>query len=192
MTPPLDRLREAIETAPVVDMGDYDYVVTPVTDGVPAVDPDVLREVAAAFADLADFSDVDYIVTPEAMGIHHATALSFETGVPFVVVRKRSYGLPGERAVHQETGYGESELYLNGVEDGDRVVVVDDMLSTGGTLQAVCGALGDAGADVAAVLTVLRRDDDPGEFPVEPRSLLRIAVEDGEVSVTDTDALDDT
>ena len=46
----------------------------------------------------------------EAMGIHLATALSLETGIPFVVVRKRQYGLPGEVAVHQTTGYSQGEL----------------------------------------------------------------------------------
>ena len=47
------------------------------------------------------------------MGIHLATALSLEVGVPFVVVRKRKYGLPGELAVHQTTGYSKGELYIN-------------------------------------------------------------------------------
>ena len=49
------------------------------------------------------------------MGIPLATALSIKTGIPFVVVRKRSYGLEGECQVHQQTGYSENELYINGI-----------------------------------------------------------------------------
>ncbi len=181
--PTLERLRESLRAAPVVDRDGYEYMVHPVTDGIPRVDPAVLREVAAAIAEVADVERADYVVTPEAMGIHHATALSLAADVPFVVVRKRRYGLDGEVAVHQTTGYGESELYLNAVEPDDRVVVVDDMFSTGGTLVAVCDALGEVGAEVLDVVTVLRRGDADVDLPVEPTSLLRVAVEDGEVVI---------
>ncbi|WP_254535780.1 hypoxanthine/guanine phosphoribosyltransferase [Halomarina litorea] len=181
--PDLTRLKASLRSAPVVDRDGYDYMVHPVTDGIPRVEPDLLREVARALATVADLEGVDYLVTPEAMGIHHATALSLETDLPFVVVRKRSYGLDGEVAVHQTTGYGEDELYLNGVEAGDRVCVVDDMLSTGGTLAAVCTALGEAGAEVVDVVTVLRRDDGIPDLPVDPSSLLRVEVVDGEVRI---------
>ena len=181
--PTLDRLRESLRSAPVVDIDGYDYMVHPVTDGIPRVEPALLREVARGVAEVATLADVDYLVTPEAMGIHHATALSLETDLPFTVVRNRRYGLDDEVAVHQTTGYGESDLYLNGVETGDRVVVVDDMFSTGGTLAAVCDALGTAGADVVDVVTVLRRGDGDPDLPVEPKSLLRVAVEDGRVVI---------
>ena len=50
--------------------------------------------------------DVDKIVAVEAMGIHLATALSLATDIPFVVIRKREYGLEGECEVYQKTGYG--------------------------------------------------------------------------------------
>lgn len=179
----LDRLRATLRDAPVVDMGDYDYVVTPVTDGIPPVDPDLLREVATAIAGVADVEAADKIVAPEAMGIHHATALSMETGTPFVVVRKRSYGLPGEVSVHQETGYAESELYVNYVEAGDRVVVVDDMFSTGGTLTAVCDALDSIGAEVLDAVTVLRRGHATPDLPTDLTSLLWIDLDEGEVVV---------
>jgi adenine phosphoribosyltransferase len=182
-TPTLERLRSSLRAAPIVDIDGYDYLVHPVTDGIPRVDPELLREVATAIAEVADLDRADYLVAPEAMGIHHVTALSMETDLPFAIVRKRRYGLHGEVAVHQETGYGEDELYLNGVDAGDRVVIVDDMLSTGGTLVAVCDALESVGAEVVDVVTVLRRDDPDLDLPVDPTSLLDVRIEDGEVVI---------
>lgn len=167
----------------MVPFDDYDYVVTPVTDGIPPVEPQLLGEIAGELARVTAVEDADKIVTPEAMGIHHATALSMETGTPFVVVRKRSYGLPGEVAVHGETGYSESELYVNYVEAGDRVVVVDDLFSTGGTLRAVCGALESIGAELLDVAVVLRKGDGEPDLPTDLTHLLWIDVKDGEVRI---------
>jgi len=81
------------------------------------------------------------IVTMEAMGIPIAAALSVKTDIPFTIIRKRSYGLPGEVSVKQVTGYSSSNLFINGIGKGDEIVIVDDVLSTGGTLTAVVSAL---------------------------------------------------
>lgn len=182
----MDRLKRSLEETPVVQRDEYEYFVHGVTDGVPIVEPDVLREVAEAIAERVDLDAVDKLVAPEAMGIHHATALSLETDLPFVVVRKRAYGFDDEVAVHQETSYGEGELYLNGIERGDRVVLVDDVLSSGGTLRTVCDALTEAGAEIVDVVVVLRRvDADTGELTRDVTSLVDVRVEDGEVVVVD-------
>ena len=125
----LEKLIKSLVEAPVVKKGDYDYFVHPITDGVPLVEADLLQEVAEATSKYADLN-VDKIVCVEAMGIHLATAISILTEIPFVVIRKRSYGLEGESAVHQTTGYSEGELYINGLEKGDRIFMVDDVVVT--------------------------------------------------------------
>ena len=179
-------LVRSLREAPVVDRDGYEYFVHGVTDGVPDVEPAVLQAVVSGIQDCVDLEAVEKIVAPEAMGIHHATALSLETEIPFVVVRKRSYGFPDEVAVHQETSYGESELYVNGIEAGDKVVLVDDVLSSGGTIEAVHDALESIGAELIDVVVVLRRVDvDHDELPLEVTSLLEVQIEDGEVVVVD-------
>ena len=177
-------LIESLRDAPVVDRDGYEYFVHGVTDGIPPLEPDVLRGIAETIATRIDPESVDFLIAPEAMGIHHATALSLHTGIPFAVVRKRAYGFPDEVAVHQETGYGESELHVNAISEGDRVVVVDDVLSGGNTLRAVVAGLETAGAEILDVVVVLERTDvDHGELPFAVTSLLEIRVEDGRVIV---------
>ncbi|WP_306059639.1 hypoxanthine/guanine phosphoribosyltransferase [Natronococcus wangiae] len=186
MDPNLEPLARSLRAAPIVDRDGYEYFVHGVTDGIPPMEPDVLGTIVDELCERVDFADVDTIVAPEAMGIHHAAALSLETGVPFVVVRKRSYGFPTEVSVHQETGYGESEFFLNGVDAGDRVVVVDDVLSSGNTIEAVCEALESAGAEITDIAVVLRRvDSDREEFSRTVTHLLDVRVEDGELVVAD-------
>lgn len=183
----MERLRQSLDDAPIIDKDGYEYLVHPISNGVPMLEPELLREVTVGIMRAAELADVDKIVAPEAMGIHIATALSLQTDIPLVVIRKRQYGLEGEVDLHQTTGYSESEMYINDVEEGDRVLVVDDLLSTGGTLVAICDALDDIGADLADIVVVLRKVGDSAldDSPYSATSLLDITVENGKVIVHD-------
>jgi len=184
----MDRLKESLLEAPIVEKDDYHYFVHPISDGVPMLRPELLREIVIRIIRKAELEDVDKIVTPAAMGIHISTAVSLMTDIPLVVIRKRQYGLDGEVPLFQETGYSESEMYINDVEAGDRVLVLDDVLSTGGTMKAILDALTDeVGADVVDVLVVIkkagRNELDDTDYDV--KTLINVAVEDGEVIITD-------
>jgi len=155
----LKRLINSLETCPIVQRGDYNYFIHPITDGVPSLDPGVLREVATAMIKVLDLSGVDRIVAAEAMGIPIGAIISSMTDLPLNIVRKREYQLPGEIAVHQMTGYSKGQLFLNGVREGERVVIVDDVISTGGTTRALLAALDKTGAEVADICFAIRRGD---------------------------------
>lgn len=180
----MERLRESLHEAPIIDKDGYEYMVHPISNGVPMLDPALLREVVVEVMQRADL-DVDKIVAPEAMGIHLATALSLQTDIPLVVIRKRAYGLPDEVALHKSTGYSESEMYINDIDPDDRVLIVDDLLSTGGTLAAICNSLDDIGAEISDIVVVIRKVGDSAldETDYEAESLIDITVEDGEVTV---------
>ncbi|WP_227356286.1 hypoxanthine/guanine phosphoribosyltransferase [Haladaptatus salinisoli] len=180
----METLRRTLEDAPVVTRGEYEYFVHPVTDGIPLVEADLLREIVHGIVERTAIDTVDKIVTPESMGIHHATALSLETDVPFSVIRKRPYYFEGEVAVEQRTAYSEQELYINNVGAGDRVLVLDDVCSTGGTLAAICSGLLDIGAEIVdAIVVIRRRTDHRCDVPVEVKSLVDVEITDGKVVV---------
>lgn len=153
----LERLVQSLETCPIVKRGDYNYFIHPITDGVPDVDPHLLREVCMAMIKVMDLEGVDRIMAAEAMGIPIGAVLSLATDIPMNIVRKREYQLPDEIAVHQATGYSKGQLFLNGVNRGDRVVIVDDVISTGGTTRALLWALDMAGAEVKDICYVIGR-----------------------------------
>jgi len=186
----MDQLKRSLLEAPIIEKDGYHYFVHPVSDGVPTLDPGLLREIVIRIIRKAELEDVDKIVTPAAMGIHISTAVSLMTDIPLVVIRKRQYGLDGEKALFQETGYSENEMYINDVAAGDRVLVLDDVLSTGGTLAAVIGALDDIGAEVVDTVAVIKKEG--GENAVEDagydvKTLINVDVVDGEVVVVDED-----
>jgi len=170
----LDRLVESLETCPMVKRGEYNYFIHPITDGVPLVEPALLRDVCSAMIKMIDWKDVDKIVVVEAMGIHIGAVLSVMTDIPMTVMRKREYKMPGEVAVHQTTGYSKGELYINGMKKGDRVVIIDDVVSTGGTMRALLKALEISGAEVVDVCIAIQRGNPDIGRPY--KSLVRIDV----------------
>ncbi|HOE53037.1 MAG TPA: hypoxanthine/guanine phosphoribosyltransferase [Methanomassiliicoccales archaeon] len=182
----LERLKESLERSDVVRFGEYQYFVHPITDGIPAMDPRVLEEVLDRIFDMMPM-DVDYLVGAEAMAIPLIVPLSLMTGIPYNVVRKRRYGLPGEVSVRQTTGYSEKELFINGLRKGDRVIVMDDVVSTGGTLRAIVKALRAMGVEVADIIVVIRKTDRLEELERDirqkVRTLVSVEVRDGRVHV---------
>jgi len=182
----MDQLRRSLLEAPIIEKGEYEYFVHPVSDGVPTLKPSLLREIVIRICRKVELEDVDKIVTPAAMGIHISTALSLMSDVPIVVIRKRQYGLDGEVSLSQQTGYSASEMYINDVQEGDRVLVLDDVLSTGGTLSAICEALDSIGADVSDVLAVIKKaGENELDDELDYKSLINVRVEDGEVVIVD-------
>jgi adenine phosphoribosyltransferase len=182
----LENLRRSLEAAPIVKMGDYDYFVHPVTDGIPFMEAAVMKEIIDRMQNMGDFN-CDYIVAPEAMGIPLAVPLTLRTGVPYNVVRKRKYGLPGEVSVHQVTGYSEKEMYINGLGSGDRVVIVDDVISTGGTMRALVQALRGMGVRIVDIMVVIEKGSRKAaleaELDVRIKTLVKVEVRDGKLVV---------
>jgi adenine phosphoribosyltransferase len=186
----MDQLVESLRNTPVIQKGEYHYFVHPISDGVPMLEPGLLREVVIKIIRKADLEDVDKIVTPQAMGIHISTAVSLMTDIPLVVIRKRQYGLDGEVALSQVTGYSESEMYVNDVKPGDRVLVLDDVLSTGGTLRAITGALEEVGAEVVDVVAVIKKEGGENKLEgssYEAKTLVNVRMDGNRVVIVSED-----
>ena len=130
---------------------------------------------------------IDKIVTMEAMGIPLATILSLNMNIPFTIIRKRKYDFPDEVSVEQATGYSNSKLYINGLKKGDKIVIVDDMLSTGGTLRAVLTALKKMGVVIKGVFIAVNKGNVAKEIMDESNvsitTLVNIDVIDGRVAI---------
>jgi adenine phosphoribosyltransferase len=180
-------LDASLTQSEVMDRGGYAYIVHPLMDGVPRCEPALLT----AFLDWAlrqdILDDATLLAAPEAMGLPLVAALSVATGLPYVVVRKRRYDLPGEEVAYCETGYGENCLHVNDCWPDDRVVLVDDVISTGNTLDALLGTLRGMDVPVAGALVFLdkgkRRAELVRRHKVPIKAMRTVKVEDGKVRI---------
>jgi adenine phosphoribosyltransferase len=184
----LNHLEKSLYEAPIVKKGEYDYVIHPITDGVPYITPELLKEVTDEMKKhIKKCGTFDRIVTMEAMGIPLATSLSLDLGIPFTIIRKRQYELPGEVSVEQVTGYSKSKMYINGLKKGDTIILVDDVLSTGGTLKAVLYVLKEIGVVVKGVFIAVYKGTCKEEitktYGIPITTIVDIEVIDGAVTI---------
>ena len=115
--------------------------------------------------------------------------LSVAVDKPLVIARKRSYGLSGEVEVDQKTGYSKGRIFLNDISTDDRVLIVDDVISTGGTMRAILSSIESMGAGIADVVIAFEKGDGMSRL-VEERgwpmqSLVRLTMEDDQVVILD-------
>ena len=109
----LTLLKESMKKAPIIKKGSYSYLIHPITDGIPEINPELLRDITQEMRNyIIKYLPIDKIVTMEAMGIPLATGLSLLLNIPFTVIRKRQYNLPDEKSIHQLTGYSKSNMFL--------------------------------------------------------------------------------
>jgi len=85
--------------------------------------------------------------------------------------------VPGEVAVGLANEYieeGSTQVYLNGVRPGDRVLIVDDLISTGGTLCALIEAVRLAGGEILEIFTVGEKTENDGRRYLREQSGLSV------------------
>ncbi len=101
--------------------------------------------------------DFDYILGPEARGFIMGAPLAYTMNKAFVPVRKEGK-LPAETiSKTYELEYGTDTLYLHkdSIKKGDKVVIVDDLLATGGTVKALYELLQDIGVEVVKAVFLI-------------------------------------
>jgi adenine phosphoribosyltransferase len=100
---------------------------------------------------------INRVVGIEARGFIVAAPVAYRLGAGFVPMRKAGK-LPWETlGVDYELEYGTErlELHRDAVSSGDKVLIVDDVLATGGTARAACDIVGELGADVAGLGVII-------------------------------------
>ena len=187
---PLETLQDSLRGAPIIWKGDYPYFIHPISDGIPRMEAEVLRATRDLIVDMVDWSEIDIVVSVEAMGLPLLAAVGEATGKPTVVIRKRSYGMEGEVRVDVSTGYSCSTAYINDINPGERILVVDDVISTGGTLEPLLEALEKMGAILKGVIIAIEKGEGrerlAKERPNWPiHSLARIDIVEGRVEIVE-------
>jgi adenine phosphoribosyltransferase len=132
-------------------------------------DPRGLAVVTDALAEVADGADL--IAGIDARGFLLGAAVALKLGTGVLAVRKGGKLPPPVHTVHYELEYGSATLEIpaDGIEmAGRRVLVIDDVLATGGTLAAAAALLSKSGAQVIGAAVVLELTALNGRAAVQP------------------------
>ncbi len=136
-------------------------------------DPKALRIVSDAFIQRYIQSDITHIACIDARGFLIASIMAYQLQLPLVLVRKKGK-LPGE-TLHQEykLEYGTSavEMQIDAVGAGDKVMVFDDLIATGGTILAACTLIKKLGADVVECAALIDLPDLKGSERIQDNGI---------------------
>ena len=143
-------------TSHVRDVPDYPQRGVLFKDITPLLaQPKVFSAVVDALAD--SFGQVDKVAGIEARGFILAAPVAYQTSAGFVPVRKKGK-LPSATFAQEyrlEYGTATLEVHQDAFEPGDRVLIVDDVLATGGTARATTTLVRQAGAEVAGIAVLM-------------------------------------
>lgn len=123
-------------------------------------DPGLFREVIDIFGSRYEDRQVDKVIGIEARGYLFSSALAYRLGAGLVLIRKPGK-LPAETvSVTYDLEYGTDsvEMHKDSLEPGQKVLLVDDLLATGGTAEAACKLIYSLGAEILEVAVLVELD----------------------------------
>jgi len=118
------------------------------------------KEAIDKMAEKIDY-EIDKVIGIEARGFIVGAPLAYKLSKGFIPIRKPGK-LPCEKiSVEYDLEYGTDsiEMHIDGIKKGEKVVIVDDLLATGGTSQAAIKLVESLGAEVAGLLFLMELDD---------------------------------
>ena len=120
-------------------------------------DADGLHLAISSMQELLEGLDVDVIAGLESRGFIFGTPLAYNMHKPFVLVRKKGK-LPCETvSMKYELEYGsaEIEIHKDAIKPGQKVVIVDDLIATGGTVEAAAKLIESLGGEVVKIVFLM-------------------------------------
>ena len=120
-------------------------------------DPDGLKLAIDQMKSELDGVDFDLILGPESRGFIFGVPVAYLTGKGFVPVRKKGK-LPCETiSVEYELEYGtaEIEIHKDAIKPGQKVVIIDDLMATGGTIEAIIKLVGKLGGEEVKIVFLM-------------------------------------
>lgn len=138
--------------------------------------PEGLSEAVEAISSEYADKDIDVVAGVESRGFIFGTAVACRMGLGFIPIRKPGK-LPRDTVSAEyalEYGTDRVEMHTDAVGKGKRVLLVDDLLATGGTIEACCRLVEEVGAQVAACAFVIELDFLQGRKRLEGREILSL------------------
>ena len=110
-------------------------------------EPESLSTISKLITQKIDLDDIDKVAGPALGAVPIATAVSLESKLPLLMIRK------------EKKGYGTSKLIEGELNEGDNVIVVEDVSTTGGSLLKAIRAINDNGGNVKRAFVVVDREE---------------------------------
>jgi adenine/guanine phosphoribosyltransferase-like PRPP-binding protein len=156
----------------------FEFFPTSITDNIPPLHPNVSHAICLlSQLHLEHQHEATLGVGEEDRGAMIISDILLSLNLPRTLARWTPTGAPGEVQVPLSNEYiqeGDTRIFLNGVRAHDRVIIVDDLISTGGTLVALIEAVRITGATILEILTIGEKSENGGREFLKAKTGLSI------------------
>lgn len=145
-------------------------------------DGDAFHDACERLIAFARKLDADVIVGPESRGFMFGCPVSYALGIGFVPVRKPNK-LPRQTlscSYDLEYGSNTLEMHVDGIRPGQRVVIIDDLLATGGTVEATVKMIRELGGEPVGCAFIIELNDLHGRDALADMEVLSLLTYEGE------------
>ena len=153
---------KAFHNQPVKWVKDRKYIITPLLDHEPETEYKLMADVVKELSRLTDFSKADKVVGEEDRGGYIAALLAYANKKSLGMVKWFPIDLENRVSVKFRSAYAEGQMYLYGVRKGDRVILVEDMIDSGGTIVAMIKLLRKVGVKIIDVIVIGEKEEFKG------------------------------
>ena len=173
---------QAFDNQPLIKFEKYKFLLNSLTEQIPATSVELLQAATDWIVAEGEFDQATKLIGEEDKGAILVASTSLATRLPFGMARWYPAGLEGQISVDFKMEYASGQLYLNGVEENDKVIIVDDMISTGGTLLALIKAVQLAKGEIIDIVCVAEKIEYFGVQQIEmetgyqPKTLLKVSI----------------
>ncbi|MBB6635993.1 phosphoribosyltransferase [Cohnella thailandensis] len=140
----------------------YDFKLYPFGERGTYIAPELMAEIADSLAESArqHFGEYDYIVSPEPGGHTWGILAAYKLGKPMNILRLSTELYEEyEVRIKRETAYNENYLYFDGFKKGDRILLVDDVISSGATIRCIAAQFLEMGVEMAGIQAIIAKGE---------------------------------
>jgi adenine/guanine phosphoribosyltransferase-like PRPP-binding protein len=164
---------KAFDRQPVVNIEGRKYIVNKLIDHEPETQYELLEDVVEELSNAINFDEANKIVGEEDRGGYIAALMSYKLKKSLALVKWNPPGLRGALCIDFRNSYTHGKMYLHGVKKGDKVILVEDIIDTGGTLIAMINLLRNAGIRILNIVAVAEKIGYGGLERVEKETRLK-------------------
>lgn len=145
-------------------------------------DGDAFHDTCDRMIEFARRLEADVIVGPESRGFMFGCPISYALGVGFVPVRKPNKLPRKTLSCSYDLEYGSNtlEMHVDGIRPGQRVVIIDDLLATGGTVEATVKMIKELGGEPVGCAFIIELSDLHGRDALSGMEVLSLLTYEGE------------
>ena len=155
----MKKVIDAFDNRPLVFVKDRNFLINPLTDHMPTTSFELLDDTINSLSQLTDFSKANKLIGEEDRGGFLVALMAYHLKMSFGMVKWNPTGFDGQISVDFRNAYTGGTMYLNGCEKGDKVILVEDMVDSGGSIIAMIQLFEKAGVELIDIVVIAEKED---------------------------------